>query len=103
MNILENRQTKNTMSETEKRIVRIITKTKSLEGLEVGGFSRLVDDLHIDSLESYEIFMNFESEFGVEIPKFMSKNVTIKYLGEYIDNSLKKIAAKQAQLNEKQQ
>ena len=81
---------KNTFSATEKHIVQIITKTISLEGIEVGEFSRLVDDLHLNSLDTYEVFMNLETDFGVEIPAFMSKNVSIKNLADYIESTLKR-------------
>ncbi len=90
MNTLGNIQEKNNFSQTEKHIIRIITKTSSLEGMEVGEFSRLVDDLHLNSLDTYEIFMNLETDFGIDIPKFMSKNVSIKNLADYIDATLKR-------------
>lgn len=72
------------------QIKKIISKTISLNDLEVTENSALSADLYLNSLDIFEIFVNLETEFGIEIPFFMSKNVTIKELADYIEAAIKR-------------
>ena len=72
------------------QVKRIISKTISLNGLEVTENSALTADLHLSSLDIFEVFINLETEFGIEIPFFMSKNVSIKELADYIEATIKR-------------
>ena len=72
------------------QVKRIISKTISLNELDVTENSALTADLHIGSLDFYEILLNLETEYGIEIPFFMSKNVTIKELADYIEATIKR-------------
>lgn len=50
--------------------------------------SHFVNDLGADSLDTVELIMEFEEEFGIEIPDEDAENITtvssaIKYIKEY--------------------
>lgn len=71
------------------KIIKVISKTISFNGLEASENSTLAEDLHLSSLDICEIFVNLETEFGIEIPFFTSKNISIKYLSDYIQATIK--------------
>ncbi|MDD3401102.1 MAG: acyl carrier protein [Eubacteriales bacterium] len=50
------------------RVCEIIAKQLDLETDEITMDSKLVDDLHADSLDIVELIMDLEQEFDVEIP-----------------------------------
>jgi acyl carrier protein len=54
-------------NETAKRIKTIISEQLMVEPEEVTDESSFVEDLGADSLDTVELIMEFEDEFGVEI------------------------------------
>ena len=51
--------------------------------------AKFIDDLGADSLDTVEIIMDFEEEFGVEIPdEDAEKLTTIQAALDYIDSKL---------------
>ncbi|NLF84108.1 MAG: acyl carrier protein [Candidatus Gastranaerophilales bacterium] len=56
------------MSETFERVKKVIVEQLSVEESEVTPTASFTGDLGADSLDTVELVMAFEEEFGVEIP-----------------------------------
>jgi acyl carrier protein len=56
------------MSETFERVKKVIVEQLSVEEAEVTPTASFTSDLGADSLDTVELVMAFEEEFGVEIP-----------------------------------
>jgi acyl carrier protein len=56
------------MSETLERVKKVIVEQLSVEESEVTAEASFTADLGADSLDTVELVMAFEEEFGVEIP-----------------------------------
>lgn len=56
------------MSETLERVKKVIVEQLSVEEAEVTPEASFTADLGADSLDTVELVMAFEEEFGVEIP-----------------------------------
>ena len=56
------------MSETFERVKKVIIEQLSVEESEVTSEASFTADLGADSLDTVELVMAFEEEFGVEIP-----------------------------------
>ena len=56
------------MSETFERVKKVIVEQLSVEDSEVTAEASFTADLGADSLDTVELVMAFEEEFGVEIP-----------------------------------
>ena len=56
------------MSETLERVRKVIVEQLSVEDSEVTPEASFTSDLGADSLDTVELVMAFEEEFGVEIP-----------------------------------
>lgn len=56
------------MSETFERVKKVIVEQLSVEESEVTPEASFTADLGADSLDTVELVMAFEEEFGVEIP-----------------------------------
>ncbi|MDR2412263.1 MAG: acyl carrier protein [Holosporales bacterium] len=56
------------MSDVAERVRTIITKKLDIDVAKVVDSARFVDDLGADSLDTVEIVMQFEEEFGITIP-----------------------------------
>jgi acyl carrier protein len=56
------------MSETFERVKKVIVEQLSVEEAEVTPTASFTGDLGADSLDTVELVMAFEEEFGVEIP-----------------------------------
>jgi len=56
------------MASTEERVKQIIVEQLGVDEAEVTTKASFVDDLGADSLDTVELVMAFEEEFGVEIP-----------------------------------
>ena len=72
----------------EDRVKKIVSDQlgKSLE--EIQNDSSFVDDLGADSLDTVELVMAFEEEFGLEIPDDEAENITtIKSAVDWIENN----------------
>jgi acyl carrier protein len=73
------------MATIEERVKKIIVEQLGVEESEVKPEASFIDDLGADSLDTVELVMAFEEEFGIEIPDSDAekiKNVTnvIEYL-----------------------
>ncbi len=56
------------MSEIATRVKEIIAQELGVEGEKVTDDANFVEDLGADSLDTVELVMAFEEEFGIEIP-----------------------------------
>lgn len=51
--------------------------------------SRLIDDFNMDSLNTIELVMALEEEFGIDIPdEDAEKTLTVKDIVDYIENKI---------------
>ncbi|MBI5855207.1 MAG: acyl carrier protein [Nitrospirae bacterium] len=71
----------------EQRIKKIIAENLDVEDDEVTNEASFVDDLGADSLDTVELVMAFEEEFGIEIPdedaeKILTVGKAIDYIKE---------------------
>ena len=75
------------MSEIASKVREIIAQELGVEGEKVTDDANFVEDLGADSLDTVELVMAFEEEFGIEIPdedaeQMQSVGQAIKYLTE---------------------
>ncbi len=56
------------MSNVEDRVKKIVVEHLGVEADKVTGEASFIDDLGADSLDTVELVMAFEEEFGIEIP-----------------------------------
>ncbi|MEO0637146.1 MAG: acyl carrier protein [Pseudomonadota bacterium] len=56
------------MSDTAERVKKIVVDHLGVDGDKVTLEASFIDDLGADSLDTVELVMAFEEEFGVEIP-----------------------------------
>ena len=73
------------MSSTEDRVKRIVCEQLGVGEEEVTTGASFIDDLGADSLDTVELVMAFEEEFGCEIPDDAAeKIVTLKDAVTYL-------------------
>jgi len=75
------------MAEIESRVRDIIVNELGVEPSKVTAEASFVEDLGADSLDTVELVMAFEEEFGIEIPdedaeKMETVGDAVKYLEE---------------------
>jgi acyl carrier protein len=72
------------------KVKKIIVDRLGVDDSEVTPEASFVDDLGADSLDTLELVMALEEEFGIEIPdEDAEKMATVKDAIVYIDNKLK--------------
>jgi len=64
------------MSEIESRVKAIIADKLSVEESEVKAEASFTNDLGADSLDTVELIMEFEKEFGISIPDDQAEKIT---------------------------
>ncbi len=74
----------------EEKVKDIIVEQLGVNADQVTPEARFIDDLGADSLDTVELVMAFEEEFGVEVPddeaeKLQTVNNVVEYLKENID------------------
>ena len=76
------------MSDTLNKIKEIIMDKLGVDESKVTNDSHFIEDLGADSLDTVELIMQFEEEFGIEIPdEDAEKIVTINQAHEYINKN----------------
>ena len=71
--------------EIEKKVKAIIVEQLGVSEDEVTPDANIIDDLGADSLDTVELVMAFEEEFGIEIPEDDTEKIrTVKDAIEYI-------------------
>ena len=64
------------MSEVAERVKAIIVDKLSVEETEVTNEASFTNDLGADSLDTVELIMEFEKEFGISIPEYQAEKIT---------------------------
>jgi acyl carrier protein len=64
------------MSDIEERVKKIVVEQLGVELEEVKNSSSFIDDLGADSLDTVELVMALEEEFGAEIPDEDAEKIT---------------------------
>ena len=76
------------MSEVLDKVVEIVCNKLTVAKEDVTPESSFVEDLGADSLDTVELVMAFEEEFGLEIPDDEAENITsIKSAVGWIQNN----------------
>ncbi len=74
------------MSSVEERVAKIVIEQLGVKEDEVKAESSFVDDLGADSLDTVELVMALEEEFGTEIPDDEAEKITTVQLAvDYIN------------------
>ena len=75
------------MTDTEVKIKAIVVKHLGIDETKVIPESKFIDDLGADSLDTVELVMAFEEEFGVEIPDDAAETIlTVQNAIDYINS-----------------
>jgi acyl carrier protein len=83
------------MADIEERLKKIIAEQLMVDEEEITPEASFVDSLGADSLDTVEMIMEIEDEFGIEIPdEDAEKLVTV---GEAIEYVKRKVEEKEAQ------
>ncbi len=78
------------MSDIEARVKKIVADQLGVAEADVKNESSFVDDLGADSLDTVELVMALEEEFGTEIPDDEAEKITTVQLAIDYVNSHKK-------------
>ena len=74
------------MSDTTDRVKKIVVEHLGVEEDKVSGGASFIDDLGADSLDTVELVMAFEEEFGIEIPDDAAEKIaTVKDAISFFD------------------
>jgi acyl carrier protein len=75
------------MSDIAERVKKIVVEHLGVDEAKVTEEASFVDDLGADSLDTVELVMAFEEEFGCEIPDDAAEKIlTVKNAIEYINS-----------------
>jgi acyl carrier protein len=78
------------MSDTFEKVKRIVVDQLEVGEDEVTPEANFVNDLGADSLDTVELVMALEEEFGVEIPDEAAEQIeTVQAAVDYIDSHVK--------------
>ena len=78
------------MSEHFDKIKEIVIDKLGVEEAKVTVDAKFIDDLGADSLDTVELIMQFEEEFGIEIPDDDAENLlSMKQAVDYITEKLR--------------
>ena len=79
------------MENFEQRVKKIVAEQLGVNEADVKNESSFVNDLGADSLDTVELVMAFEEEFGVEIPDDQAETiVTVGDAVKYLEKASKK-------------
>ena len=79
------------MSEIASRVKAIIVDKLGVEESEVTNEASFTNDLGADSLDTVELIMEFEKEFGISIPDDQAEKIgtvgdAVSYIEEHVSN-----------------
>jgi acyl carrier protein len=76
------------MSDTADRVKKIVVDHLNIDADKVTDNASFIEDLGADSLDTVELVMAFEEEFGIEIPDDAAESiVTVGDAVKYIDKA----------------
>ena len=74
------------MSDVSERVKQIVVEHLGVDAAKVTDNASFIDDLGADSLDTVELVMAFEEEFGCEIPdEAAEKILTVKDANSFIE------------------
>jgi acyl carrier protein len=77
-----------TMSDTAERVKKIVVEHLNVDADKVTENASFIEDLGADSLDTVELVMAFEEEFGIEIPDDAAESiVTVGDAVKYIEKT----------------
>ena len=75
------------MDSTEEKVKKIVMDHLGIEEKKISLDSKFIDDLGADSLDTVELVMAFEEQFGIEIPDDAAETIlTVQNAVDFIDN-----------------
>ncbi|MBJ7415855.1 MAG: acyl carrier protein [Niveispirillum sp.] len=75
------------MSDVAERVKKIVVEHLGVDEAKVTDEASFIDDLGADSLDTVELVMAFEEEFGIEIPDDAAEKIlTVKNAIEFISS-----------------
>lgn len=75
----------------EEKVKQIIVEELGVDEAEVTANARFIDDLGADSLDTVELVMRFEEDFGIEIPDEDAEKITsVRDAIAYIESHIQK-------------
>jgi len=84
--IQSNEEVSEPMSDTAERVKKIVVDHLNVDADKVTDNASFIEDLGADSLDTVELVMAFEEEFGIEIPDDAAESiVTVGDAVKYID------------------
>ena len=76
------------MNDTAERVKKIVVEHLNVDADKVTDNASFIEDLGADSLDTVELVMAFEEEFGIEIPDDAAESiVTVGDAVKYIDKA----------------
>tara|TARA_B100001123_G_C15299750_1_gene1020598 strand:+ start:259 stop:501 length:243 start_codon:yes stop_codon:yes gene_type:complete len=76
------------VSNVEEKVKKIVVDHLGVEESRVTSESKFIDDLGADSLDTVELVMAFEEEFGVEIPDDAAESiVTVQNAIDFLEKT----------------
>lgn len=76
------------MSDIEKKVKEIIAEKLGVDEIVVKNEASFANDLGADSLDTVELIMEFEKEFGISIPDDQAEKITtVADAIQYIENN----------------
>ena len=74
------------MESTEEKVKKIVVDHLGIEESKISLDSKFIDDLGADSLDTVELVMAFEEQFGIEIPDDAAETIlTVQNAVDFID------------------
>ena len=78
----------NEMSDVGERVKKVVVEHLGVDDDKVTDSASFIDDLGADSLDTVELVMAFEEEFGIEIPDDAAEKIlTVKDAIDFIEQS----------------
>jgi len=75
------------MDSTEEKVKKIVMEHLGIEENKISLNSKFIDDLGADSLDTVELVMAFEEQFGIEIPDDAAETIlTVQNAIDFINN-----------------
>ena len=75
------------MDSTEEKVKKIVMDHLGIEESKISLDSKFIDDLGADSLDTVELVMAFEEQFGIEIPDDVAETIlTVQNAVDFINN-----------------
>jgi acyl carrier protein len=79
------------MSDIEQRVKKIVAEQLGVAEGDIKNESSFVDDLGADSLDTVELVMALEDEFGCEIPDEQAEKIkTVQQAMDYVSSNMPK-------------